>query len=65
VTEWRSFRDLDLRRVRDNMATPIVVDLRNHLSPERAAEAGLFYQGIGFACLPLVQEERRRSLISA
>jgi UDPglucose 6-dehydrogenase len=29
VTEWEQFRALDMERLRDSMACPVVVDLRN------------------------------------
>src|SRR6266481_5976462 len=34
VTEWEQFRALDLERVRDLMACPVMVDLRNVYRPE-------------------------------
>lgn len=47
ATEWPEFRDLDLARVRDLMATPVLVDLRNLLPAGAAAAAGLRYVPIG------------------
>src|SRR5262249_8540450 len=38
VTEWEQFRALDLERVRDLMACPVMVDLRKRLSPGRHEE---------------------------
>jgi len=35
VTEWEQFRALDLERVRDLMACPVIVDLRNIIAPRR------------------------------
>src|SRR3954471_16320474 len=34
VTEWEQFRALDLRRIAQSMASPVVVDLRNVYSGE-------------------------------
>src|SRR6184192_1235982 len=34
VTEWEQFRALDLERLRDLMACPVIVDLRNIYCPE-------------------------------
>jgi UDPglucose 6-dehydrogenase len=47
VTEWNQFRALDLARIRDLMATPKVVDLRNIYDPEDMKELGFQYVGVG------------------
>jgi UDPglucose 6-dehydrogenase len=47
VTEWPEFADLDWASLRDRMATPLVVDGRNFLDPERLRAAGFAYEGIG------------------
>ena len=47
VTEWNQFRALDLARIRDLMATPRVVDLRNIYDPEDMKELGFQYVGVG------------------
>ena len=47
VTEWNEFRALDLDRVAEILAQPILVDLRNIYSLEEATQAGLAYHGIG------------------
>ena len=47
ATEWPEFRDLDLIRVRDGMAVPVIVDLRNLLAADAAAAAGIRYLPIG------------------
>jgi UDPglucose 6-dehydrogenase len=47
VTEWRQFRALDLDRIRDEMASPVMVDLRNIYWPEEATARGFRYQSIG------------------
>lgn len=52
LTEWIEFRTLDLRRVRKKMRTPILLDLRNVLSPKDAEAAGLTYHGLGRAQRP-------------
>src|SRR5215467_2482097 len=38
VTEWEQFRALDLERLKDSMAAPIVVDLRNIYRPDEIAK---------------------------
>jgi UDPglucose 6-dehydrogenase len=58
VTEWPELRELDLRRLRGLMRTPVVVDGRNFLDSAAVVAAGLVYEGIGrrppssFAALP-------------
>lgn len=47
VTEWTLFRSLDMRRVKDLMVEPIVIDLRNFLDQREVEAAGLSYSGIG------------------
>jgi len=47
LTEWNEFRALDLARVRDLLAAPLVIDLRNIYQPEELAAAGLSYVSIG------------------
>jgi UDPglucose 6-dehydrogenase len=49
VTEWPEFGELDWASLRDRMATPLVVDGRNFLDPDRLREAGFAYEGIGRA----------------
>ena len=47
VTEWNSFRSLDLDRLKKVMASPVLVDLRNIYQPERVRKAGFIYACIG------------------
>ncbi|MGZ8283091.1 MAG: UDP-glucose dehydrogenase family protein [Allosphingosinicella sp.] len=47
VTEWDQLRALDLRRLANTMAAPVLVDLRNIYPPEDAAAAGLRWYGVG------------------
>ena len=49
VTEWEQFRALELERLRDLMACPVIVDLRNIYSPEDMKKQGLAYASIGRA----------------
>jgi UDPglucose 6-dehydrogenase len=55
ITEWAQFRALDLKRLKHEMAKPIVVDLRNIYRPEDMAALGFIYEGVG---------RRRRSQIN-
>jgi UDP-glucose/GDP-mannose dehydrogenase family, UDP binding domain len=45
VTEWQQFRALDLERVRDLMACPVMVDLRN--VPADVKKYGFAYTSVG------------------
>ena len=47
LTEWNEFRGLDLGRVRDLLACPLVIDLRNIYQPHEMEAAGLCYHSIG------------------
>lgn len=49
ITEWDVLRGLDLKRLRELMKQPILIDLRNIYSPEDAGHAGLQWFGIGKA----------------
>ena len=47
VTEWRQFRALDLKRIKEEMKHPVVVDLRNIYRPDEMAAHGFTYDSIG------------------
>lgn len=47
VTEWREFYHLDLERIREAMARPVLIDGRNIYDPETVRSVGLEYAGIG------------------
>ncbi len=47
VTEWPEFAELDWSSLGHRMATPLLVDGRNFLNPQRLREAGFVYEGIG------------------
>jgi len=47
LTEWNEFRNLDLKKVKKNLSTPVILDLRNIYEPERMAELGFRYRGVG------------------
>ena len=47
ITEWEQFRALDLERVRDLMACPVMVDLRNVYRPEDVKKYGFAYTSVG------------------
>ncbi|MGD9755204.1 MAG: UDP-glucose/GDP-mannose dehydrogenase family protein [Acidimicrobiia bacterium] len=47
LTEWDEFKWLDMDKVREVMATPRIVDARNHLDRSALLRRGFTYQGIG------------------
>ena len=47
VTEWDAFRALDLGRVKDIAAAPVLVDLRNIYNPDDVRAAGFAYTSVG------------------
>jgi UDPglucose 6-dehydrogenase len=47
VTEWEEFRRLDLGRIRELMANPIIVDGRNIFSPAEVRGLGFEYYSVG------------------
>jgi UDPglucose 6-dehydrogenase len=47
VTEWEQFRALDLDRLRDLMACPVVVDLRNIYRSDDMKKRGFAYCCVG------------------
>jgi UDPglucose 6-dehydrogenase len=47
VTEWDVLRALDLKRLAQSMATPVLIDLRNIYPPDEVAAAGLRWHGVG------------------
>jgi len=47
ATEWNEFRLLDVDRLRRQLQSPIVVDLRNVYDPAKMKERGFVYTCIG------------------
>jgi UDPglucose 6-dehydrogenase len=47
VTEWEQFRALDFERMKQQMACPVLIDLRNIYSGEDMASHGFLYAGVG------------------
>jgi UDPglucose 6-dehydrogenase len=46
-TEWNEFKQLDLNRLRNLMARPVVVDGRNIYDPKHMREIGFVYKAVG------------------
>ncbi|MDP1874114.1 UDP binding domain-containing protein, partial [Phenylobacterium sp.] len=49
ITEWDQFRALDLDRLKADMKTPVLVDLRNIYRPDDVRRQGFDYVSIGRA----------------
>ena len=47
ITEWDAYRALDLNRMKESLAAPVLVDLRNIYDRDAAENAGLFYHAVG------------------
>jgi UDPglucose 6-dehydrogenase len=47
VTEWDQFRALDLDRMKDALAAPVVIDLRNIYTPSDMRAKGFTYVSVG------------------
>jgi UDPglucose 6-dehydrogenase len=47
LTEWNSYRALDLRRIKTLMKAPNIVDLRNIYRPDEMAQLGYRYVSLG------------------
>ena len=47
VTEWEQFRALDFVRLKETMAQPVLVDLRNIYSADEVARHGFVYESVG------------------
>ena len=46
-TEWNEFKQLDLTRIKQVMAQPIIVDGRNIYEPEMMHDLGFIYRAVG------------------
>jgi len=47
ATEWNQFRSLDWERMKRELKSPTVVDLRNVYEPEQMKSLGIVYTGVG------------------
>ena len=59
LTEWNEFRALDLKRVRELLRSPTIIDLRNIYKPADMAEAGFYYFSIGRRAVEPARGEQR------
>jgi UDPglucose 6-dehydrogenase len=54
VTEWKTFRQPDFKRMKSMMKQAIIFDGRNQYDPEEVAEIGFEYHGIGREANPVI-----------
>lgn len=47
MTEWNEFMQLDLKKIRNIMREPIILDGRNVYEPSKMLKLGFVYQGVG------------------
>jgi UDPglucose 6-dehydrogenase len=47
ITEWNEFKQLDRKRIRDSMSSPILFDGRNIYNPDEMKTLGFKYRGLG------------------
>jgi len=47
MTEWNEFKQLDMARIKASMRQPVLVDGRNTYDPQRMADLGFVYRGMG------------------
>ena len=47
LTEWNEFKQLDMKRVKQSMKEPLMVDGRNLYKPEDMRAMGFVYRGVG------------------
>ncbi len=47
VTEWNEFKHLDLAKIKDLMAQPVILDGRNIYDPQKMHTLGFHYRGVG------------------
>ncbi len=47
VTEWKEFRDMNMRHVRELMRRPVLIDGRNIFDPTQMDRYGFIYRGMG------------------
>jgi UDPglucose 6-dehydrogenase len=65
VTEWVQYRTLDLERLKQAMAQPVIVDLRNVFSPEKMAEHGFAYDSVGRVPVQRLRRSTDRETVAA
>ena len=47
IAEWNEFKQLDMKRVKELMHQPVLMDGRNIYDPQHVRELGFTYRGMG------------------
>lgn len=47
LTDWEEFANLDLKRLREELRYPVIIDGRNLYRPEKMVKAGFIYSSVG------------------
>lgn len=47
LTDWEEFANLDLKRLREELRYPVIIDGRNLYSPDKMVKAGFIYSSVG------------------
>ncbi|HVF69362.1 MAG TPA: UDP-glucose/GDP-mannose dehydrogenase family protein [Xanthomonadales bacterium] len=47
LTEWNEFRELDMKKVKEQMGVKVIIDGRNIYDPEKIRSLGINYIGVG------------------
>lgn len=47
ITEWNEFKEIDLHKIKDIMANPVIIDGRNIYDPPLMKRLGFVYYGVG------------------
>jgi UDPglucose 6-dehydrogenase len=63
LTDWEEFADLDLKRLREELRYPVIIDGRNLYRPEQMVRAGFIYSSVGradaFPALPAAKRANK------
>jgi len=47
MTEWNEFKEIDLAKIKEIMANPVIIDGRNIYNPSKMKELGFVYHSVG------------------
>ena len=47
LTEWNEFKELDIKRIKSLLKSPIIIDGRNIYNPENLRNEGFTYTSVG------------------
>jgi len=61
LTEWEEFKDLDLKKVKELLKTPVIFDGRNLLDKDEVQKSGFTYYAVGKVTNGLIEGKGRRT----